>query len=352
MATRWADAGEAYLETTDHSAALVELAGDDVIVRAVNRPLARLLGRARDEFVDQPGSRFYPPAELADVVAWVRDALTTEEPVGYEAVRELAQGRLVVVGRVIPLDGRRCLIVGSDISRQRAAEERLARLEALADIGLWAWNVVDEEVEWSDHYRRIHGLPREATPSVAAALEVIHPDDRARMTRIIAEVAGRGRTGPVRYRVVGADGEVRHMEGRAEVVRDAAGDIIRVVGTVQDVTEQQALEERERRVQEASRRQAHAMELNDDIVQELSRAWLALELEDVAAAREAIEATTRRVQNIVSGLLDATALAAGEVGPGALVRQRPAGGEPRPPAEPPTTPTAVRPRHGEPERAP
>lgn len=203
MAGTWGDAGPAYLEATEHAAALVEVVEDELVIRAVNRALADLLGDAPETFVDQPAARSYPAAELADVHAKVTTALSDAEPLTYEAVRDLAQGRLVILGRVLPLDGSRALIVGSDISRERTAEDRL----------------------------------------------------------------------------------------------------------------------------EASRRrQAQAMELNDDIVQELSRAWVALELEDVPTARQAVEATTRRVQDIVSGLLEATSVADGAVEPGSLVRQRPADG--------------------------
>lgn len=325
MAGSWADAGPAYLEATDHAAALLEVVEDELVIRAVNRALADLLGHAPEAFVDQPAARFYPPAELADVHAKVTTALSEAEPLAYEAVRDLAQGRLVILGRVFPLDGARVLVVGSDISRERTAEERLAQVEELADIGLWAWNVVDDEVEWSAQYRVIHGLAPDAPPSVAVTLEVVHADDRDAVAAVLRELVARRRAGPLRYRVVRAAGDVRHVEARADVVRDAAGEVIRVVGTVQDVTERHELEDRERRLEEARRRQAQAMELNDDIVQELSRAWLALELEDVPAARQAIEATTRRVQDIVSGLLEATAVADGTVGPGTLVRQRPAG---------------------------
>lgn len=326
MAGSWGDVGPAYLEATEHAAALVELVEDELVIRAVNRALADLLGDVPATFVDQPAARFYPAAELADVHAKVTTALSDAEPLTYEAVRDLAQGRLVIVGRVLPLDGSRALIVGSDISRERTAEDRLARVEALADIGLWAWNVVDDDVEWSAQYRAIHGLSADVRPSVGRTLETVHRDDRDEVAAVLRGLVAQRRTGPLRYRVVRADGELRHVEGRAEVVRAATGEVIRVVGTVQDVTEQHELEDRERRLEESRRRQAQAMELNDDIVQELSRAWLALELEDVPTARQAIEATTRRVQDIVSGLLEATSVADGAVEPGSLVRQRPAGG--------------------------
>jgi PAS domain S-box-containing protein len=257
----------------------------------------------------------------------VRAVVTTGEPLAYEAVRELPQGRLVVLGRMLPLGGSVVLAMDTDVSRERETEAQLAQLEALAEIGLWAWNVVDDVATWSDQYRRLHGLPPDLAPSTAAALALVHPDDREAVEALTAGVRTNGRVRPFRYRIVRPDGEIRHVEGRAETVTDAQGDVIRVVGTIQDVTDQQALEERERRLREAAQRQAHALELNDDIVQELSRAWLALELEDLDTVRGIIEHTTRRVQAIVSDLLSTAATADGRVSPGDLVRERAAGQE-------------------------
>jgi len=85
-------------------------------------------------------------------------------------------------------------------------------------------------------------------------LRLIHPDDRERLERAFAAgiVAG---TSTFVFRIVGKQGQVRWLEARERVTRDADG--LRVVGAARDVTDARHAEEErfrlERQVQEAQR---------------------------------------------------------------------------------------------------
>ena len=73
-------------------------------------------------------------------------------------------------------------------------------------------------------------------------LEAVHPEDRDRVETAFAEELRTGRLNE-EYRVVRADGSVRWVLNRATAVRDEAGRILRLVGTVQDVTGRRRAEE-------------------------------------------------------------------------------------------------------------
>src|SRR6185437_44084 len=51
------------------------------------------------------------------------------------------------------------------------------------------------------------------------------------------------------YRIVRPDGAVRWVRGRAYPIRDAAGELCRIVGTIEDITERRQLEEQLRAAQ-------------------------------------------------------------------------------------------------------
>src|SRR6516165_12570283 len=85
-------------------------------------------------------------------------------------------------------------------------------------------------------------------------LEAIHTDDRERMRSDVLEKHSRGEATDDEYRVVRPDGAVRWVRDRAFPVRDAKGQVYRMVGIAEDITErktaQEALKEADRRKDE------------------------------------------------------------------------------------------------------
>jgi PAS domain S-box-containing protein len=74
----------------------------------------------------------------------------------------------------------------------------------------------------------------------AAFLEVVHPEDRERM-RAAMERYVAGEPLDIEYRTVWPSGEVRWIHNRGFPVRDAGGEVVRVVGIASDVTEQRRM---------------------------------------------------------------------------------------------------------------
>jgi PAS domain S-box-containing protein len=122
--------------------------------------------------------------------------------------------------------------------RLRRAQEQLAEAEQLAQLGSWERDLIEDRVWWSDELYRIFGLaPDQSPPSYEALLERIHPDDRAHFDQTIQRtVADRG-SFRMQIRIMRADKRVRVLQSRGEVLVDAEGQAIKIVGTAQDVTE-------------------------------------------------------------------------------------------------------------------
>ena len=78
--------------------------------------------------------------------------------------------------------------------------------------------------------------------------ETIHPDDRARVVRAADERMSQG-TYEETYRIVQPGGMIRWIHDRAFPLRDAAGQVYRIIGTAEDVTERHTLEEQVRQSQ-------------------------------------------------------------------------------------------------------
>lgn len=119
---------------------------------------------------------------------------------------------------------------------------RLKQAQRMAHIGSWEWDIVSDEVVWSDETYRIFG--REPGDGDAAELfrEAVHPDDRdAQRDAIWATVEGGPPYRPD-HRIVLPDGRVRTVHEEAEVVHDDDGNAVRMVGIVLDVTDRSRVE--------------------------------------------------------------------------------------------------------------
>src|SRR5262249_28072469 len=125
----------------------------------------------------------------------------------------------------------------------RKSEASLREAQRIARLGNWEWNVSANELRWSDEIYSIFGLPpQQFGATYEAFLERVHPADREKVEEAVRQSLETGRPYSVEHRVVRPDGEGRIVREQAEILRDEAGKITRMVGTVQDVTEQKRIE--------------------------------------------------------------------------------------------------------------
>ncbi|OYU71803.1 MAG: hypothetical protein CFE45_42165, partial [Burkholderiales bacterium PBB5] len=127
----------------------------------------------------------------------------------------------------------------ADLLALQRSERHLRLAEQLANLGSFDWNLRTGERHWSDQHYTIWGLGKGvALPSFELFLSRIHPDDvdevRAWQQRALDE----RRAVRQRYRVVHPDGDVRYILGHSELHLDADGQPWRMLGTVQDITDQ------------------------------------------------------------------------------------------------------------------
>jgi PAS domain S-box-containing protein len=126
----------------------------------------------------------------------------------------------------------------------RQSRERLTEAERVAQIGSWEWNLGCDRVSWSEGLFHIYGLvPGEFDPTTQDREKRVYPDDRARVRETIRKAVAERSSFTVEYRAVRADGRLRTLRNRAEVLVDEAGEPSRVVGIAQDITDAKLAQE-------------------------------------------------------------------------------------------------------------
>jgi PAS domain-containing protein len=316
----WIEVNE-LVQAIHDPAVVVEFRAEVLHVVAANDAAAFAFGSPVESILGTGFARFYRPDELVTLEGRIRAVLDTGRPATHEVVRELPTGRFVLESSLTPLPGDRVLGVGHDVSVRAAALERASELERLTGTGTWAWNLRDDSVRWSPELRRVLDLPETIEPGAEAAFDRVHRHDIAGVREMIAAVLDTGRTAEIEYRTAFGDGSERRIVLRAGLVRDADDQPVRLVGTVQDVTERRRLQHREHQASNAARQLDRALKLNDDVVQSLARATLALELGLMEEVESAVRDGTGTVRAIMGELLHSTTAFGGALRSGDLRRR-------------------------------
>mgnify|MGYP001553714061 CR=1 FL=1 len=122
--------------------------------------------------------------------------------------------------------------------RQQALNQRLRLATRAAALGVWEWDAVANKGSWDDRTLEIYGLGRDqfgGTPEDWT--RHLHPEDRERAIGAFRVALLGANEYEQEFRIVRAsDGAVRHLQSRAIVQRDPAGQPVRITGTERDVT--------------------------------------------------------------------------------------------------------------------
>ena len=126
----------------------------------------------------------------------------------------------------------------------RENEARLNEAQRIAKKGSYTWEPSGRHI-WSDYLCTLVGLPAGATPTFEGFLRAVAPEDRARVdAEFQAFIASSDTESEAEYRIVGTDGTQRFIRADRRAERDAAGKVVRVAGTLEDITERKQAEER------------------------------------------------------------------------------------------------------------
>jgi PAS domain S-box-containing protein len=141
-------------------------------------------------------------------------------------------------------------VLFSDITGRVEAEQKIKLAEKLllesqyvGKMGNWNLNVGSDELFWSDGFRNISGIDESIEIAPQNLTLLVHPEDKSKILKAIAEVIETGNETEVYYRNIRMnDGEERIFYSIIRSEKDKNGDVFRVYGMVQDITERRTAE--------------------------------------------------------------------------------------------------------------
>lgn len=200
--------------------------------------------------------------EVAFLFASIRRSLGETQNIS-ERQAELEQVNVTIEHRVT----ERTAALTREIAERRQAEARLrlseaqlAKAQRIAQLGSWEWDIVRDQVSWSEETARLYGFKEQDVDlAMDHCLERIHPEDREKVQHALAVSAQTGAPYMCDHRALLPDGSVRLLHGIGETVRDERGKPLKIIGTTQDITLTRTAEDALRRSEEQLR-QSQKME--------------------------------------------------------------------------------------------
>ena len=155
----------------------------------------------------------------------------------------------------------------------RLSAERLQLATRAANIGIWDWDIVQNELVWDDSMYQLYGIQKGSFGGAYDAwLRTLHPDDKAYTDgEIQAALRGEHEYAP-EFRIVRPDGSIRYIKADSQTIKSSEGKPLRMIGTNFDITERKRILEAMQRSQSAleeAQRIAHIGSWDVDIVNDV-----------------------------------------------------------------------------------
>ncbi len=145
----------------------------------------------------------------------------------------------------------------------RESQKSLEHAQRIAHIGSWEIDLTANKAKCSQEVCRIFGIVPEAFDQRFDMVmeHLIHPDDRMLLKETYQRLLDEGRKTFAEYRIVRPDGTVMVTWNESEIIFNEAGEAVKIVGIVQDITERARAEEKLRNYAaelETAKKQAEA----------------------------------------------------------------------------------------------
>ncbi|MEG4839739.1 ATP-binding protein [Microcoleus sp. B9-D4] len=175
--------------------------------------------------------------------AQVKQALETKQTISFDYSLPINNQEVWFAAKISPLSDSSAVWVARDISDRQLAESRLLEAQKIARIGSWEYDIATATTTWSEELYRIYELdPTQKPLPNEQLIERFHPEDRSRYLAMVRDQAMSGQSFEIDLRLLRRDGSLSYIEVRGKPVYDEKGQLLRLFGTVLDISDRKQAE--------------------------------------------------------------------------------------------------------------
>jgi diguanylate cyclase (GGDEF)-like protein/PAS domain S-box-containing protein len=311
-------AEESLRESEQELRAIFEGALDGILVvdtetrklLTANAAICGMLGYTQEEIVRISVSDIHRKQDLPHVMEEFESQLHGRSEIAVDIPVMRKDGSVFyadIKAALIRLGGKDCLLgIFRDITERKQAEDARKHREAelqesqrIARIGSWEWTIATGAVTWSDGMNHVLARDRGSpSPTFETLPQFYTPESWQRLGVVIARAIETGASYDLELEMIRAEGATCWTTTRGEAIRGADGTVVKLRGTVHDIT---ARKEADARIAYLNRVYVMLSDINTLIVRVRDRDELFKE-----ACRIAVEAGGFRAA--LMGVVDRSAM--------------------------------------------
>ncbi len=130
-------------------------------------------------------------------------------------------------------------------SKLQRSESRLLEAQEISKMGNWQWDMVFDEITWSDQLYGVFGQKKgDYEANYGNLMKLIHPDDREAFNFDVERAIEEKVDHDIIHRIIINGGEIRYVHQKGRAFYDKNGKPVRMAGTTIDVTEQMVAQQK------------------------------------------------------------------------------------------------------------
>ncbi len=226
------------------------LVNPEGLLMTVNRAFCDLLGYEENEILGEKFSTFTHPEDLQKSITLVESLLNGEKnKFSIEKRYQHKNGSVIWCQTHVTLVRDQdqnpihfiCQI--QDISQQIKIEkdlkivlERLHLATSSAEIGIWDYDVIHDQLWWDNRMYTLYGLAPSDQNNYETWSHALHPEDREKAEADLKSALQENKSFNTEFRIIRPDGLIRFIKAHALVQQDLHGNSIRILGVNWDQT--------------------------------------------------------------------------------------------------------------------
>src|SRR5437867_3567190 len=240
---------ERFRIVADSSPVLIWMSGLDKLCTFFNKPWLEFTGRSMEQEMGNGWAEGVHPDDLQRCLKIYTEAFDARQPfvMQYRLRRHDGEHRWISDQGVARYDTHRnfagyigsCVDVTELIDKDAALRESEERMRLAADavnLGIWEWDLDQDEIWATNSRRALLGWPASGKIGFEDFISCVHPDDRNRIQEAIDDAINKHKDYDSEYRLVLPDGVVRWMATRGSLHLSASGRPTRLLGVSIDIT--------------------------------------------------------------------------------------------------------------------